>query len=231
MDRKDAESVARSWGWLSQQPRGVQNEVLRRSRLMHVDTGTLLYQIDDTGGGIYGVAEGAIGIHVASPSTGSTLAHIVRRGFWFGHAPILARRGRAAAARAAGPSCLIYLPLREMERLSRSSTAFTRALASLSDDAFRVAAGVITDLLIRRADCRIAATLLRVTGALEACAPDAPAGFRLTQAELGEMANASRHLVNRTLGRFEANGWVSRSYSYIAICQPESLAAFVRDGE
>jgi CRP-like cAMP-binding protein len=56
--------------------------------------------------------------------------------------------------------------------------------------------------------------------------PDDPRGFFLTQAVLGEMANASRHHVNRVLGDFEREGWIAKSYNHIRVLDADALADF-----
>ena len=55
-----------------------------------------------------------------------------------------------------------------------------------------LATRVISDLLIPEAPQRIAAVLLRVTGAEDGVEPTHPDGFLITQANLGEMSNVSR---------------------------------------
>ncbi|MBS0644585.1 MAG: Crp/Fnr family transcriptional regulator [Acetobacteraceae bacterium] len=231
MDRAAAERALRAKGWLSEQPAAIQADLLRHARLQHLAPGDYAYQIEDPPGGIYGVAKGGFAISVTADISGPHLAHIARSGTWFGDSSVLTGRPRRVSAQAVEASVALYVPLDPLEHLIQSNAAVARALGSLSSTRFRILAGVVSDLLIRRADRRIAATLLRVTGVLEGERPDDPAGFRLTQSELGEMANASRHLVNRTLGRFEASGWVACSYNRIAIRKPKALAAFVRDGD
>ena len=81
----------------------------------------------------------------------------------------------------------------------------------------------MTNLLIRNPARRIAATLLRVS-------PEADAGASVTvvvsQEQFGEMANAARDVVNRTLKRFQTLGWVSIGYSAITIHAAGDLARF-----
>jgi CRP/FNR family cyclic AMP-dependent transcriptional regulator len=95
----------------------------------------------------------------------------------------------------------------------------------------RAALRTVSDLLIPQADRRIAATLLRLTRADEDERPEDPRGFRLRQAELGEMANASRQIVNRALSRFAGSGWIALGYQRIAVLDPAALAAFANAAE
>lgn len=231
MDRAAAERALRAKGWLAEQPPVIQAELLRHARLLQIAAGDYAYQIEDPPGGIHGVAKGGFAVHVTAENSGPHLAHIIRSGTWFGDSSVLTGRPRRVGVQAVETALVLYVPLDPLEQLAHSSAAFALSLGRLSSTSFRILAGVVSDLLIRRADRRIAATLLRVTGVQHGEKPDDPAGFRLTQSELGEMANASRHVVNRTLGRFEASGWVSCSYNRIAIRKPKALAAFVREGD
>ncbi|WP_395663164.1 helix-turn-helix domain-containing protein [Aestuariivirga sp.] len=55
-----------------------------------------------------------------------------------------------------------------------------------------------------------------------------PAPLRLAQSVLGQMSNASRVRVNRTLREFETAGWVSVQYQSIRVTDVASLEAFAR---
>jgi hypothetical protein len=51
----------------------------------------------------------------------------------------------------------------------------------------------------------------------------------LSQSELGQIANASRKVINRALAAFEDRGWVSRGYSTIHTADAEALRRFATD--
>ena len=85
---------------------------------------------------------------------------------------------------------------------------------------------IISELLIRRSDQRIAAVLLRLLDQKDSAADpdaDAGAGLPLTQADLAEMANVSRHTANAVLGQFEHRGWVRLGYGRIALLDGAGL--------
>jgi CRP-like cAMP-binding protein len=222
MDRDAAESVLLAHGWLAGLSRDLASALLRRARLVGYAARVAVYHADDPPGGIYGIAAGAFGILAAPEGREPRLAHLLRRGAWFGHGPLLGGGRRALAVRAMEPSVALHLPLAALEEVARGSIAGARSMALLANANSAVAAATVADLLIPRAVPRIAATLLRVTGA----APADTGGYCLTQAELGEMANASRQVVNRALARFERNGWIALGYQRIAVLDPAALAAF-----
>jgi CRP-like cAMP-binding protein len=85
---------------------------------------------------------------------------------------------------------------------------------------------VACDLLIPSIWQRVAAVLLRITGAEDGIEPHHPDGFLITQAELGEMANVARSNVNRILAEFERRNWIAKRYQRLRICDVEALRSF-----
>jgi CRP-like cAMP-binding protein len=81
------------------------------------------------------------------------------------------------------------------------------------------------DLLIRDSGRRLAAVLLRVT-AMGAVPPIDVDGYAITQADLGEMANISRHQVNRIIGILQRVGLVEVGYNRVRLIDIEGLMAF-----
>ena len=128
-------------------------------------------------------------------------------------------------------STALHLPLVAVAELRSKNVLADRAIGSLAEFNIRISITAVGDLLIPKSDRRIAAVLLRITDVLQGAVPSDPAGFVLTQAQLAQMANVSRHLVNQTLGWFERQGWVRVSYNRIAIVDAESLSKFVAKGE
>jgi CRP-like cAMP-binding protein len=120
------------------------------------------------------------------------------------------------------PCVALHVPLAALDALARGNPEGARAFGVLVNANMAVMTAAVSDLLIPRPDRRIAAVLLRVAG-VSAVGPAAP---HLSQADLAEMANASRQLVNRTLAGFVARGWVAQHYRRIAIRDPAALAAF-----
>ncbi len=133
---------------------------------------------------------GGVGIHLPSDAGETVLAHVARCGVWFGYGPLVRGRERTLSFSLIEPSLLIHLPLAHAQEIGASSPAHQRAILSVTEYGMDTAVRVIETLLIRQPDRRIAATLLRVA------APDEREGgttiLRLTQSQLGEMANADR---------------------------------------
>ncbi len=196
------------------------------SRPLAVARGERVYLAGDGPGGIYGVVSGGIGVEGSTAHLGPRLGHVMRAGGWFGEGPALRGGERRLGYRALEDSRLVVVPLPAVQQLQRDDLGITRLLATISEISSGIAALSVRELLIPDAAQRIAAVLLRVTGAHEGVEPSDPAGFLLTQAELGEMANASRHHVNRVLQQFARAGWIATSYNHMRLLDPQALTAF-----
>jgi len=229
LDRRAAETLILRDGWLAAQSQAFRTAVLRKARLIECPPGGALFHVGDDPGGIYGVVDGGIGIHVPQPGQGATLlVHIARRGVWFGHGPLVRRTRRTLEFSIIEPSWLFHAPLAAMDEIGAASPANARALYSISEFSLDVAVAAVATLQIRSVGRRIAATLLRV-----APQPDVgghgPLDIVITQAQIAEMANASRDLVNRTLGELAVRSWLSTSYGKVTLLDTAALGAFAAD--
>jgi CRP-like cAMP-binding protein len=147
-------------------------------------------------------------------------------------------RARKLIAAANEPSEVLCVRLREFERLRAQFPSmhhdFGRLAMRGEDDYLRI----VTDLLIANTDRRLAAVLLRVTGA---DSPDrqkdqpvdpladpwsGPKGVPMTQAMLAELANASTHTVARFVDRAAQAAWIDWKYGRVRILDFGRLVAF-----
>ncbi|KPF65677.1 hypothetical protein IP88_13320 [alpha proteobacterium AAP81b] len=212
-------------GWLAGQPEHFTAELLARSRPRQFRRGDLVYRDGEMAGGVFGIVSGGIGIVSARPGRAPVLAHIERAGAWFGEAPQVVGSARTVSFRATETSNLVFVPASALDEIARGDAQARLRFGELSRWMLEQTAAAVGDLLIPHAERRIAATLLRVTAAAEGVIPDDPQGFVVTQTELGEMANVSRHHVNRTLTRFRRQGWVDSRYNRLRLVDLGALEA------
>jgi CRP/FNR family cyclic AMP-dependent transcriptional regulator len=231
MDRAAAEAELLRHGWLAGMAPGFQTALLALARPVAFEAGEPVFHIGDEVGGIYGIAAGGIGILVATEGRLPRLAHVARRGIWFGHGPVLTGRRRTLGFRAMEPTAALHVPLAALSALSRGGIEAALGLGALATANMDISIATVSDLLIARADRRVAAILLRATGAAGGPPPADPDGYRLTQGDLAEMANASRQTANRCLRDFAARGWIRLGYQRIAVLNPAALAAFANAEE
>lgn len=220
-------AILRRRGWLSQQPAGFADQLLARGRVRLYRAKELLHHEGDPPGGIYAVVSGGVGISTTRPDGAPVLTHITRVGDWMGHRPLLMKEPRSHTLRTVEESHMFIVPLASLKELQASSAEAAMCLGRLAEVASTKANRIIAELLLPRADQRIAAVLLRATAVLDGRPDDLPDNFAMTQSDIGEMANASRNHVNRALHRFRSAGWVAVGYNRIRITDPRALGAFI----
>ena len=218
-DRLEAVSSLLTVGWLAQQPEAFRNEVLARGHVQVFEPGDVVYRIGDPPGGIYGLLRGTLAISLAPPCSTPRFFQFGIIGAWAGEGPFLTGQPRRAEMRAISRCNLFHVPLDAMERIAAQDPRAARYFARITVGHFDVLARVIDDLLIPRADRRIAAVLHRAGWLQSRSIP-------ISQEDLGAMANASRKQVNAALARFERRGWVVHAYRSIEISDAKALLHF-----
>ena len=230
MNEADAKALVRKHGWLATEQPWLQDAVLARVRLRSFNPHEFTFHADDDPGGLYGVVSGGFGTLVPSGGQEMTLCHIIRLGVWFGHGPVLTGRSRIISFKAVEPSRALHLPIAAVAEIRQMYPEFAIRLGALSERNYSaVALKVIGDLLMPSLDRRIAATLVRISRpeASDEILPPWP--IHVTQAEIGQMANASRDRVNRALSKFAASGWIEVDYKVIIVKQLDALAAYAAE--
>ncbi len=222
----DAKSAVLRSGWLSEQDKAFQAVVLERATLRTFAVGSRVFDVGDFRGGIFGVAGGAFGIKVPRRGGDDRLAHICRGGVWFGYDASLSRRHRNLAFVAVEPSIAFHVPLVALDQIAASDPSYHRALTKVASHGMDIAIATVSDLLIPNVQQRIASTLLRIASTHDAGQEGTAVISGLTQEQIGELANAARDVVNRTLKRFASKGWIGVSYKRIRLLEPASLEAF-----
>jgi CRP/FNR family transcriptional regulator, cyclic AMP receptor protein len=238
MQRREVHRVLASRGWLAEIDRPLAAAITDAGRIIELRRGDALYQPGDGPGGMYGVASGGIVLSTFGRDGFPVPGHIMRPCTWFGYGSVFDKQRRRLIPVANEPSVVLHVPLGELERLRATFPAAGGAFGKLAmlGDALYLA--IVTDLLIFNTDRRIAAVLLRVTGAETvgrrqdlpvdpAADPWAgPKGVPLTQGMLAELANASRQTVARFVERAAQAGWIDWSYGRVRILDIAGLTAF-----
>ncbi|MGY9047466.1 MAG: Crp/Fnr family transcriptional regulator [Rhodobacterales bacterium] len=218
-----------STGWLGERSGDFQSALRAEVQLQSYARGEFTYHIGDDPGGIYGLAEGSFGVYASSESAGIVLGHIYRPGAWFGQGPMTWGKPRYLSFRALEPSRVLSLSLQAVDRIRRRLPNAQREFMSLTEYNQETMSRTVSDLLIRRSDLRIASVLLRILDDRSASGKQTQrTRGQMTQTELSEMANVSRHTANSVLKRFEAEGWVEIGYSWIDLRDADALRTFAR---
>jgi CRP-like cAMP-binding protein len=219
------ERVFAARGWLSRQPQEFRTRFISLGRLTALERGEPAFHMGDGSGGVFGIVSGAIAVLGGTSRQLPILAHIERAGDWFGHGPVLRGGPRTLTFIAAEPTTVLQVPLDRLRPHLQNDPDFAARLAQMADASTETVVGVARDLLIRDSGRRLAAVLLRVTTAGEV-PPDTEHGYALTQAQLAEMANISRHHVNRIVATMRRAGWIDARYNRIRLLDVPALKAF-----
>ncbi len=239
MQRPEAYRILMTRGWLAEIDPALAAAVLDAGRLVALRRGEALYHPHDDPGGMYGVVEGGILMSTFGRDRVALPGHIARRCHWLGYGSALDRQRRSMLTAANEPSVVFYVPATEFERLRTEFPTATRAFGKLATLGEALYLATVADLLIRNTDHRLAAVLLRVTGAEpppyrpgdyptdpEAESPSQGRGVHLTQSLLAELANASPHTVARFVDRAGRAGWIDWRYGRVRVLDARQLSAF-----
>lgn len=157
------------------------------------------------------------------------LCHVLRTGAWFGLGPVLTNGPRTLTYRALETCHVLYAPRADLDVITQLHPEFYRRIGMLSEGSYyAMAIRVLGDLLVRSGEKRIAAVLTRLAQGGDGYQSGQPAPIHLSQADIGQIANASRDRVNRTLQKFAKAGWVTLDYKAIVIHNLSALEAFVQ---
>ncbi len=226
----DPQAVLAARGWLAEHPAAFRSLLIREAVPMDVRPGSVVFRIDDESNGLYGIIAGAIGVEGGHGRQTPLLGHVMRPGEWFGIRALLHGGPRVLTYRAIEPTRLLFISRTRLVPLMQGDPDIAIRVGQLAEIGNRLGAWAMRDLLTPDAARRLAAVLLRVLGMGEV-APEDPQGFWLTHAQLGEMANLSRHHVGRKLALFEAAGWIVCGYNRIRLLDATGLAAFAYETE
>jgi CRP-like cAMP-binding protein len=222
----EAAAVFGARGWLSVQPPQLRDTVLAAALWREVNPGDGLLQAGDPPGGIFGVLSGGIAVYAQVGSLLPRMGTIIRAGGWFGTASFATGLPRYISARVQEPSHLLHIPLARIEAMMAADPQAARMFAGLAEFNAWLSVALACELAIPTGPRRVAAVVMRATGAHFGLVPADPDGFALTQAEIGEMANVSRLHCNRILRQFCQQGWIRLRYGRIMVCNPQALTDF-----
>lgn len=216
-------------GWLREKPPQFQAALLREARIVLFETTSYTHHIGDHPGGFYGIINGSFGVITQNPVIGTVMGHIMRSGDWFGQRPMVVGKSRSLAFQALESSSVLYVSLQAVEKITQSVAEARWHFASLAEHNLETTIRIVSDLLIRSSDKRIAAVLLRIAGIAEEDDPKGQYVCTLRQSDLAELANVSRHVVNATMKNFEGSGWIKVGYGKISILNAGALWSFLEE--
>jgi CRP-like cAMP-binding protein len=217
--------VLRSTGWLSQCEEPFRETILTESQWFRVAPSYPIARGGDVTGGMYGVADGKVGLvpTIATPDTG--LIHVDRAPFWFGLQPFVLGKGRQVTVEARTPCIVAHTSQQALAAILKRHPEGWRMLLMQSVVQTGVAIQAMADLLLADRHRRFGAVLLRLAGARDPGSAAHP--VQCSHEELAAMCNLSRSSVAGVLRQFEKDGLVEAGYRSIKLCDPDRLRLMV----
>ena len=192
--------------------------MLSQCQLRSYAAGETVYAQGDSSTGLWGLAEGSVGIELSGLNQDPSFAYFSGNGFWIGAHTLVVGPGRQVGLVALRPSKMLHLSGSAFHSIAQQQELEAwRWLAMLPLIQVAVAMGTLTDLLIRDPKRRCAAILLRLAGCRGPVTLDEPEEIHVTQEQLSEMMNLSRTVLGGILRNFEAQGYIARHYGRISI--------------
>jgi CRP/FNR family transcriptional regulator, cyclic AMP receptor protein len=206
-------------GWLSLQPETFCRAMICSGRVVALGVRQPVTMEGDEDPRIFGVVRGAIGTYSSHRHEFPVLGTVLFPGQWFGLGPRLIGGERTLTFVAMEDSELLCFGPAEFQKIGEIAPDLNDRLAQLAQFMSNYSAQIIAELLIPETDRRIVAVLLRL------CERSyGNFSFRLSQAEIGEMSNASRDTVNKLVKRLAQNGLLTVRYGRIEVADYAGLA-------
>lgn len=228
MERDKGLSILGSSGWLAGTPAEFRKQFLSAAQWRHIDQGATVTLGGEEKDDVIGLAQGTVAVTSTLGLAGTPVMHMAHAVFWMGYGPLLLDRPRDVTVDARTDLWIAVIPMANILPLLSETKlwlhCFMRLLAEYGDTAAMIA----SDLLIRRSDQRLAATILRFAGlrSLDRCSAE-QVRISSTQAELAEAANLSRNAAGTILRKFAAKGYIEIDYRGLVVRDPSGLQNFV----
>lgn len=226
----DARHVLERNVWLATRPADFREAFLAAGRLRTFAAGEQISTAGDNadvGPGMYGLVAGQVAVLPAFGAPDAPSAVLFNPGAWLGYAPLF-ERVRVVHVRALTRTTILSVNLGVLRRMLYARPDWWQNFAVLFFEYGAGAGIVMSDLVLPRADRRLAAMLLHHAGCRHA---GQAYPIHLSQEDVGETARLSRHPTRQLLQAFESRGWISQSYRCIRILAPEQLRTLIDSEE
>jgi CRP/FNR family cyclic AMP-dependent transcriptional regulator len=223
MDARNGALVLSQNGWLSRMPADFRRAVLQCSLWQRYEPGASLFVAGDPPGGLFGVADGAVGASTGFGAPDTPVLHIARPGFWSGEGSILSGEARRISVFAITEALIANVPLPALRTLLSERPEWWRHIGQLALASSDLVANGLADMAIRDSTQRCAAILLRLCDCRFSDSADISREVMVTQEEMAALANLSRATVNTILRRLATRRWVELRYRSIVVTGTKGL--------
>jgi CRP-like cAMP-binding protein len=192
--------------WFGSLSPSIQEKILSRSEIIHVQPGAVLYRIGDAVNGLYATLEGDVRAYAYGDDNERIFLRALGPGSWFGDVHLLDDYGkRTFEARSVTNATLLLLPVEAYRQLTADPEIY-RAFVRLMCIHMRHTVSVLVEAR-SEAPRRAARALLRLFRAHGIrTAEGARLGIGLSQADLASLVGVSRQYMNELIARWEDEG-------------------------
>lgn len=197
------------------------------ARSIKLSAGETLFHAGDPGNGFYAVLEGSIKVSVISNEGEEQLLAVFGPGSLVGELALLDGRPRSATVTALKPSNLAFIERTAFERFATENPAVYQHMLCVVGTRLRLANDVLAARSFLPLPGRVAQTLLQLAETFGKPLDDGRIliHYKLSQANLANMAGAARENVNRVLNDWKRGGTISRISGYYCIENKTALEA------
>lgn len=208
-------------------PETFADELSNIAQPVKLKSGGVLFEAGDPGDGCYALIEGTLKVSVLSVDGSEQLLAVLGPGSMVGEVSLLDDRPRSATVTALKDCKLAFIPKTAFYRFADSNPVVYRHMLSIVAGRLRTT----NDALVARSFLpltgRVAQTLLQLA---ETFGKDLEDGrilihYKLSQAEIANMAGGARENVSRVLNTWKREGLISRISGYYALEKPSVLRA------
>lgn len=195
------------------------------ARPMKVGAGTTLFETGDPGNGCYAVLEGSLKVSILSVEGDEQLLAVLGPGDLVGELALLDGRPRSATVSALKDAQLAFIEKAGFERFADENPAVYRHMLSIVGKRLRHANDVLAARSFLPLPGRVAQTLLQLAETFGKPLDDGRVliHYKLSQADIANMAGAARENVSRVLNDWKRSGTISRISGYYCLEQIDFL--------
>ncbi len=195
------------------------------SRPVSIKAGATLFSAGDPGNGCYAVLEGSLKVSIMGVEGDEQLLAVMGPDNIVGELALLDGRARSATVTALKPSRLAFIEKHAFQRFADENPAVYRHMLSIVGKRLRQANDVLAARTFLPLPGRVAQTLLQLA---ESFGKPIDNGrilihYKLSQADIANMAGAARENVSRVLNDWKRSGTISRISGYYCLERPGLL--------
>lgn len=217
-------NVLTKHGWFSQRSRATRARLSAIAKLRNFAKDETIYLAGDAPNGVFGLVAGSLNISFPRNDGEDYTLHRAGSGFWVGDLALFSKGVRLVSVRAAQPSLMVHLPVRDLAGLLRDDPRLYADFYALTYENFRTAFRIISNLAISSTEKRLADRLIMEVESRG----DAEGWIPLSQPELAKLLATSVPTLQRIMRRFVSAGIVRSKYARIQVMDRDALVKLCR---